>query len=293
MKISFSPRRFSRFFSLLGLSAVSSFPAFAQTTPISTIQGTSDISPLDKQIVTVEGIVTADFQFPTQFSGFYLQDEASDANPQTSDGIFVYVNARSRTASVDVQVGQKVRVTGHVEEFGGQTQIGRTSQIEVLGQAIAPAPTPITLPLPDGISFESYEGMLVSFPQKLVVTEQGQLPRYGTLTLSVGERLFVPTNQKPLGQSEDKGARRSIVLDDGSGSQSPKPVPYLDANGTRRAGSTTQNLVGILSFDFEKYRLQPTVAPVFEDANPRPVAPPEVGGTLKIGAANVLNYMSY
>ncbi len=264
--------------------------AHAQTTTIPQIQGATETSPFAGQTVTTEGVVTADFSAKEQFSGFFLQDEKGDANPQTSDGIFVYVNERSRTASVDVQVGQRVRVTGRVEEFGNQTQIGRTSQIEILGQEMPPAPIPITLPLPDGVSFERYEGMLVAFPQKLVVTEQGQLLRYGALTLALEKRLFVPTNQKPLGQSEDDGVRRSFVLDDGFGSQGRKPMPYLDENGTRRAGSTTQNVTGILSFDYEKYRLQPTIPPVFENVNPRPFEAPNVGGTLKIGAANVHNY---
>jgi hypothetical protein len=157
-----------------------------------------------------------------------------------------------------------------------------------------PAPTPIALPLPANTSFERYEGMLVTFPGKLVVTAQNELTRFGAMMLAAQSRLFVPTNQKPLGEiSPDflaDEARRTLVLDDGSGAQSPKPVPYLDSNGTRRTGSTISNLTGILSFDYEKYRLQPTVAPVFEEANPRPATPPNVGGTLKIAAANVHNY---
>lgn len=264
--------------------------AHAQSISISAVQGTSDISPLDQQVVTLEGVVTGDFQLPAQYSGFYLQDPQGDGNAATSDGIFVYVNARSEAAGVDVVPGQRVRVTGRIAEFHGQTQIVPNAAFEVLGQAAPLAPTPILLPLPVGASFEQYEGMLVTFPQPLVVTEQGQLLRYGSLTLAYGSRLFVPTNQKPLGQAEDDAPRRSFVLDDGSGSQSPKPTPYLDPNGTRRSGSTVQNVTGILSFDYGKYRIQPTVAPIFEDSNPRPLAAPNVGGTLKIGAANMHNY---
>ncbi len=292
MKSQFSQRHFALSFALsfalLGASLAA--PAWAQTiTPIGAVQGTTDVSPFDKQIVTVEGVVTGDFQAASQFSGFYIQD-GGDGNPATSDGLFVYVGARSKAAGADVQVGQRVRVTGRVAEFRGQTQIVPSAAFEVLGQEAAPAPIAINLPLPAGTSFEQYEDMLVTFPQKLVVTEQGQLSRYGSLTLAYGGRLFVPTNQAPLGQIQDEGARRSFVLDDGSGAQSPKPAPYLDENGTRRVGSTTQNLVGILSFTFDKFALQPTMTPVFEDANPRPQQVPSVGGALKVGAANVHNY---
>ncbi|MBW3638191.1 MAG: endonuclease/exonuclease/phosphatase, partial [Armatimonadetes bacterium] len=286
MKLPFPPR----FFSLLSLCAALSFPAIAQTTPISAVQGSTDESPLKGQTVSVEGIVTGDFQLPTQFSGFYLQDPLGDGNDATSEGIFVYVNARSRTASVDVSVGERVRVKGRVAEHEGQTQISSTSSIEILGTESVPPPTPVSLPLPSGATLEQFESMLVTFPQPLTVTGQNELARFGAITLSAGGRLFVPTNQAKLGALADDGAIRTIVLDDGSGAQTPKPMPYADANGTRRTGSRVRNLTGILGFTKEKYRIQPTVAPVFEETNPRPAAPPEVGGTLKVAAANVLNY---
>ncbi len=288
MKISLSARCVAF---LLGFAGVlGAAPASAQVTSIPAVQGATETSPFNKQVVTVEGVVTGDFQLPTQFSGFFLQDATGDGDTATSDGIFVYIGARSKAAGAPVKIGQKVRVTGRVAEFHGQTQIAANAPLEVLETATPLTPTLVDLPLPAGVSFESYEGMLVAFPQTLVVTEQGQLPRYGALTLALESRLFVPTNQKPLGQIEDDAARRSFVLDDGLGSQSPKPVPYMDPNGTRRAGSTVRDLTGILSFDFEKYRLQPTIPPFFVDANPRPLAPPNVGGTLKIAAANVHNY---
>ncbi len=280
----------SRVFSLLGLCAAFSLPAFAQTTPIAAVQGTTDESPLKGQNVTVEGIVTGDFQLPSQFSGFYLQDPLGDGNDATSEGVFVYVNESSRMAGVDVKVGERVRVSGRVEEYYGQTQIGRTSSIEIVGTEVAPPPTPLTLPLPAGATLEQFESMLVTFPQPLTVAGQNELARFGAITLSAGGRLFVTTNQAPLGQMVDDGASRTIILDDGSGARSPKPMPYADANGTRRTGSTVRNLTGILGFTSEKFRIQPTIAPVFEETNPRPAAPPEVGGTLKVGAANVLNY---
>ncbi|HEX9998315.1 MAG TPA: ExeM/NucH family extracellular endonuclease, partial [Abditibacterium sp.] len=289
MQLPLSARLVSRFFSLFGFTAALSLSASAQITPIPQIQGTTDESPLKSQSVTVEGIVTGDFQLKDQFSGFFLQDAKGDGDAATSDGVFVYVNARSKMAGVDVKVGDLVRVAGRVEEFRGQTQIGRASQIEILSSENPIAPTVIELPLPQGASFENFEGMLVSFPQKLVVTAQNELPRYGALLLSAPTRLFVPTNQKPLGQIEDDAARRSFLLDDASGAQSPKPVPYLNENGTRRTGSSVANLTGILSFDFEKYRLQPTIAPVFED-NPRPQTAPVVGGTLKVAVTNLHNY---
>jgi predicted extracellular nuclease len=278
--------------SFLGLSAVSAPLAYSQTaTSIPAIQGKTDTSPLLGQTVTVEGIVTADFQPRAQLSGFFIQDAKGDGDATTSDGIFVFVNARSKAADVDVKVGDRVRVTGEVAEYNGQTQISQVAAIAVLGQEKPPAPIPVTLPLPSPEAFESFEGMLVTFPQKLVVSDNYELARYGSLLVSL-DRLYVPTNLKPLAQVTDDAAQRSFVLDDAVSSQNPEPTPYFNAEGSRRTGSTLTGATGILSFDFKKYRLQPTVAPTFEEANPRPAAPGAVGGTLKVGAANVLNYFT-
>ncbi|NJK60116.1 MAG: hypothetical protein HC918_07590 [Oscillatoriales cyanobacterium SM2_1_8] len=61
-----------------------------------------DISPLSGQTVTIEGIVTADFQLAVndtannngvrQLRGFFIQEETADqdADPTTSEGIFVF-----------------------------------------------------------------------------------------------------------------------------------------------------------------------------------------------------------
>ena len=44
---------------------------------------------------TIEGVVVGDYQGPGQFSGFYVQEEDADADadPATSEGIFVFNTA--------------------------------------------------------------------------------------------------------------------------------------------------------------------------------------------------------
>ncbi|WP_163535940.1 hypothetical protein, partial [Klebsiella pneumoniae] len=65
---------------------------------------------------------------------FYLQEEAADqdGNPLTSEGVFVYEGTGNRL--VDVAEGDRVRVTGVVTEFNGETQITVTgaSAIQVV-----------------------------------------------------------------------------------------------------------------------------------------------------------------
>ncbi len=264
--------------------------AFAVAAPvsISAVQGTGDVSPLSNQIVTVEGVITGDFSGPARFEGFTVQDPQGDADPATSDAIFVYLGARSRFADLQPRLGDRVRVTGTAGEFKGQTQISAPTQIEVIGHQTPLAPQ--TIALAAATNWEALEGMLVRFPQTLVVTAQNDLARYGTLKLSPA-REFNPTNQRSIEEVRaDPQPEVSMLLDDGSGAANPDPTPYLDANNTRRAGATVSELTGVVSQYNAEYRIEPTLAPQFADANPRPVAPPLVGGNLRVASANVLNY---
>lgn len=291
----------SPFSAMLSAIFVSSCVALAAPVSIYTVQGATDASPLLRKSVTVEGVITADFQGADQLDGFFIQDPQGDNDPATSDGIFVYVSPRSKWAQTPVKVGDRVRVSGRVDERFKQTQISGLTDLEVLGQAALPAPVDVQLPLGKGANLERFEGMLVCFPQTLGVVNQGDLMRYGTLELAP-QRMFVPTNQKPMGEiaavakpeeTPDKAPEdtvETISLDDGSSKQGPKPIPYLDEMGTRRIGDTVAGLTGILVFDHDSYRVEPTIAPVFDDKNPRPAVPPVVGGDLKVAAANVHNY---
>ncbi|WP_105617516.1 chitobiase/beta-hexosaminidase C-terminal domain-containing protein [Vallitalea okinawensis] len=84
---------------------------------ISEIQGGSHQSPyILKTVERVEGIVTGildykfDFMGGKRITGFYMQAETSDGKSATSDAIFVFTGT-------DVEVGDKVKVTGMVNEY--------------------------------------------------------------------------------------------------------------------------------------------------------------------------------
>ena len=254
-------------------------------TSIGAIQGARAQSPMLGQTVTIQGVVTGDFRGPARFDGFFVQDPIGDGNSTTSDAIFVYLGARSPFADVQIQAGDRVQISGSVAEFKGQTQIGAPTAVQILAHGAPLAPQTVDLAT---ANWESLENMLVRFPQMLVVTAQNDLARYGTLELS-GERLMIPTNERPI-EAVGAAPAISILLDDGSGDANPKPTPYLDAQNTRRAGSSVRDLTGIVTQYGADYRIEPTLAPTFIDANPRPSAPPTVGGTLRVAGANVLNY---
>jgi len=265
-------------------------------TLISAIQGSSDSSPLLGNTVSVEAIVTADLQKSTELNGFFVQqaDADADGNAATSEGLFV---AGGTTA---VNVGDRVRVTGVVAETFGLTQITATGVSVCASGQPFPSVTAVALPVPASSNLEAFEGMYVTLPQTLTVSETYGLGRYGELLLSNG-RLQQPTNVVAPGTAaqalQAQNLLNQILLDDGSNVQNPDPeifpAPGLSASNTLRSGDTVAGITGVLSYDFGAYRVLPTAAPAFVHSNPRVAAPSTPAGTsLKVASFNVLNFFN-
>lgn len=286
---------------------------------LSAVQGPGTATPLAGQVVTVMGVVTADFQGPPPaLGGFFMQSLAGDedADPATSEGVFV--QDFTSEGSGEVAVGQVVRLTGTAGELGGLTQLSQVSALAVTGTAAVPAERAASLPQLTSSSLEPLEGMRVVFPQTLhvssVSTSSGfalNYARQGELVLAAGGPLIEPTevldpNDEPASGTTTSGQSQvaaitaqlaahplqTLILDDASTALFPDPTPYLNAEGTRRCGDTVTGLSGVLSAAGGSYRLQPVGPVVFTDANPRPTAPPMVSGRLKVAAMNVLNYFT-
>ena len=266
----------------------------AVTHSIPQIQGTGDASPFANTVQTTEGVVTLKLA-----NGFFMQDEAGDGDPTTSDGIFVFMSSTITGA----QVGDKVRVTGTVSEF---TPTGATHSYTefkditaVLTQSSGHSITPTNVQLPNA-HLGQVEGMLVRFSQPLTVSQLEFLGTRGEVTLSSG-RLEVPTNHFKPRTAEAiamaaANAANLIVLDDGI-FVAPSSVPYLGADGSLRAGDSVSDLTGVVDFGSiggggASFKLQPTVAPVFSNDNPRGDAPVLAAGNVKVSSANVLNFFT-
>ncbi|MFD8686224.1 endonuclease/exonuclease/phosphatase family protein [Streptomyces sp. NPDC059651] len=87
-------------------------PTEPGTVRVHDIQGITRVSPLDGKAVTgVPGVVTA--VRTTGSKGFWIQDTAPDADPRTSEGVFVYTGSAAPT----VAVGDSVLVSGTVDEY--------------------------------------------------------------------------------------------------------------------------------------------------------------------------------
>ncbi len=263
-------------------------------TPIYDIQGDGPDSPLDgEEGVVTEGWVTVDLQREDQLSGFFIQDRRGDGNPATSDGIFVS-HRDTWSPPFDPSVGDLVRVKGEIDEQFGQTQIEFITDGTICRSGGVPIPTAL-----DARTYtanaESYEGMYVRLPARLAVTDTFNLHRFGEVWLAEGGVVEQPTNEFPVGPEADAfaadGIARSFLLDDGSNSSDPQPIPYFTSEDTLRLGDVTTRLTGAVGYGFSQYRIQPqdASAVVFGNANPRP-ALPRMRGNITVASFNVLNY---
>ncbi|MFH1816124.1 MAG: ExeM/NucH family extracellular endonuclease [Pseudomonadota bacterium] len=268
----------------------------AAIVPIPAIQGSGDASPLNGQVVSTEGVVSAVFP---GLNGYTLQDDAGDGDVSTSDGIFVFAPGNT------VVVGQRLRLTANVTEFNTVTQLTTPSAVQVLGSGVSITPTDIVLPEAFEGELERYEGMLVRITSPLTASQNYFQGRYGQVTLSAEGRMEIPTNRHPAGTAEalalrDENARRRIVLDDGSTAQNPNPIPFIGADNTLRAGDTVTGLTGVIDHGLitasstgpRDYKLHPVVTPEFSRDNPRTAVPAAVGGNVRVASFNVLNYFS-
>jgi uncharacterized protein len=229
--------------------------------------------------VIADGVVTGAFLGRDKLNGFYLQ-QATEHGPVS---LFVYMPAATERDAERILPGKHVQLHARTGEYRGQVQLQRVERLEVCARDQLPEPKALEWPLGEE-ELSRLEGLLVAFPQALTVTGNYELARYGTLKLAA-ERLFRPTNAPGATQE-----RAVLMLDDGSYRAFPSPIPYLDADGSRRVGSSVQGLTGMLTRAFDAYRLHPTLEPHFEDENPRPGPLPEPGQRLRVATFNVENY---
>ena len=280
-------------------------PIVVNVVKIHDVQGNGSASPMIGQTVTIEGIVVGDFQDGASgtngdLNGFNVQEEDADADadPLTSEGIFVF---NGSSPAVNVQNGDLVRVKGVVSEFNGLTEITSFTDVTVLSSGNSlPIAATLSLPLASTNAFEAYEGMLVTFPQSLYISEYFNFDRFGEIVLT-SERHLTPTAEFEPGPDAIQAAQDflldKITLDDGRSSQNPNPAIHpngsvFDLTNLFRGGDTVTNVTGVMDYSFGLYRVQPTQGAVYSNENPRTAAPEPVGGTLKVASFNVLNYFT-
>lgn len=242
-----------------------------------------------------------------------MQEEESDYDDDaaTSEGLFVFDDFA--VGNPDVEVGDLVNVTGTVAERFGQTQLSADS-VEVIGQGMIPAATVVDIGatgaiLDDGgdfvIDLEAVEGMLITAPEALTVTELFQLDALGEYRASADGRLrqFTQDNAPSadgFAAHREEIAARSLVLDDGMDGfiNGEFPLEIIDGNDgvltaadSFRMGDEISNVTGVVRFGFDEYRLDDATGD-YAQANPRPETPEDIGGAFKVASLNVLNYFT-
>jgi hypothetical protein len=261
-------------------------------TPIYAIQGSGASSPFEHTTKTTEGVVTHDVQLTSQLGGFFLQDPVGDGDPATSDGVFVVRNS----SLFDVDNGDHLRITAFVDEDFGQTQL---ESVDVVVCATGVSVTPTTAAVP--MDFETIEGMLVTFPQDLYISEFFNFDRFGEIVLTT-DRQYQPSQVEEPGSAAAfavgaANAANRITLDDNRNSQNPNPAIHPNGaeftlTNTFRGGDVVQDVTGAIGFGFSLYRIQPTTGATYVPMNPRPTTPDDVGGEIKVASFNVLNFFT-
>lgn len=249
------------------------------------IQGTAHLSPLSGQSVTgVPGIVTA-----RSSNGFYMQDTQPDANPATSEGIFVFTSSAPTVA-----VGDQVLVSGTVSEFrpGGSDGVNNLTTTEIVSPSVIVQSSGNALPAPviigaggrvpptqiidndatgsvetsgtfdattDGIDFyESLEGMRVQVNQ-LVAT--GPTNNFGEISVLADNGAGAGPRTLRGGviiRADDFNPER-IILDD-----------VLADTPDVNVGDTAPSAVGVLDYSFGNFKLNVTTPPTFTNRGLEP-----------------------
>lgn len=272
-----------------------SVPARALTcgdshTPISSVQGGGNATPMAGDRVTVEGIMTVDLRGPGGFGGFYLQQAGAeqDDDPATSEGLFIHTSAGKG------EPGDRIRVRGQAGEHYGLTSLSDVEAIAGCGSPGLPEPVVLT---DTGPQREALEGMLVNTGRPLVVTDTWNLARYGELVLAPALH-WIPTQRQAPGPDiariTEQQEQSRLILDDRQRRQNPRPVPWppeeLSPDNPVRTGDRVAPFTGVLDYRFGNWRLQPADTPGFVAANPRQAAPERHPRTnLRVVALNLGN----
>jgi predicted extracellular nuclease len=254
------------------------------------IQGNGSSSPLMGQLVTTSGIVTG-----LKSNGFFIQEPSPDADPNTSEGVFVFTSSAPPAGAA---IGNNVTVLGTVAEFIPAAEPNSPPLTELTTPTVSVNSTGNSLPAPVTITaadttpnnlenLEKFEAMRVHVAQLIVVgPTQGNIDENDALVTSNG--LFfgvLPGVPRPF---REPGIEVTLNLPAGA----PANVPRFDTNPERlridsdaqpgaaildvTAGATVSNIVGPLDYGFTTWTILPDAATpptVSNQASARPVSP--------------------
>ncbi len=251
-------------------------------------------------------------------NGFFLQD-AGDANPQTSDGIFVFIGASTTIGGgYTPTVGDEIVLSGRVTEFFNLTELVSTSLVQVVRSGVdldteRPA---FDADPPAGIAdaaryWERTEGM-----RSRVVADSVVLGHRSEFPSTADAEVWVAHPASTVATAADPAAQRSFrdahpldddpaLVDNGNGYRILMGSLGIKATAgdslaliapVRTFDRMAAPVVGGVYFSFSKYSVQPSSQPVLvRGLDPSTIAPPvaATGGEYAVATFNVENLYDF
>jgi hypothetical protein len=254
-------------------------PAVAE---IFEIQGSGLTSPFATlSVSTFSNTVTA-----LASNGFFIQtpDARADADPETSNGIFVFTGG-----APGVAVGDEVDVTGQVVEFFNFTEFSNGPMVTFVSGG-NPLPAAVTLddttPSPDqpqsATEFERYEGMLISVTGGRIGSGN---QRFGTDPIA--ESFAVAGPDRPFREPGiEFPGEPGLPVWDGNPEKFELDPDRLGLPNQILTGGSSFDAEGVLGFEFNGYELWPYSLTVYPAPLPVPVSARQAG-EFTVGSLNL------
>jgi predicted extracellular nuclease len=268
-------------------------PPPAVVASIHDIQGNGAITPFNGLSVISSGIVTG-----RKSNGFFMQepDATVDADPNTSEGIFVFTAGSPAAA-----VGDAVTVTGTATEFFNLTQISSSNSNVSISSSGNPLPAAITLTTtilnPAGTSdqLERFEGMRTHADTVVSVAPTNEFGEIFTVLDGVarplrepGIEISLPVPPDPTSglvdcciPRWDENPERIMVDTDGL-------IGSTRVNVTSNV--TLSNITGPLDFTFDDYKVLPETTPSASANMSAVPVPTPAAGEFTIAGYNIENF---
>jgi predicted extracellular nuclease len=266
-------------------------PAPPVVAAIHDVQGNGAISPFAGAGVITSGIVTA-----RKSNGFFMQDPVPDADPATSEGIFVFVGGLPAVA-----VGDAVTVTGTATEFFNLTQISSSPANVSISSSGNPLPAPVALtttildPAGPPDQLERFEGMRMHADTVVSVAATNEFGETFTVLEGVarplrepGIEISLPVPPDPTSglidcciPRWDENPERIMIDSDGLVGSSVLSVT---------TNVTLSNITGPLDFSFGDYKVLPETAPSTTANMSAIPVPTPAAGEFTVAHFNIENF---
>ena len=282
-------------------------------TAIHTIQGSGSSSPVAGQVLSTSGIVTG-----LRSNGFFIQepDATVDADPNTSEGIFVFTSSAPPAAAA---LGNSVQVTGTVSEFIPSADPGSPPLTELTSPTVLqlstgnPLPTPVAITAAETTqpsetsnpldTLEEFEGMRTTVASLTAIAPtQGNITESSATASSNGVFYGVVTGvARPFREP-------GIAISDPLPTGAPGSIPRFDENPERlrvdsdgqtgatainlTAGTVVTSISGVLDFGFRTYTILPDAAtpPSVGSISTFTPVPAQAPNELTVGSFNMQRF---